>query len=154
MSHSNDTEQVEDLRNHPIPFHINDKSEQDILRELEINRTNTGQHAFRTYVPVPITTKAQIGSPVGKPVLCARCFSRTCTKLHITPQTALAIGAFATTLTTLSMALMEWRGLTITNVFIGNFFFVAGEFPMAKELCLSTTHTTNINCRHWNGSFC
>jgi succinate-acetate transporter protein len=38
----------------------------------------------------------------------------------------LAIGAFATTLTTLSLALMEWRHLTVTNVFIGNFFFVAG----------------------------
>ncbi|KAL9624659.1 MAG: hypothetical protein Q9160_001013 [Pyrenula sp. 1 TL-2023] len=40
--------------------------------------------------------------------------------------TALAIGAFATTLTTLSISLMEWRGVTITNVYIGNFFFVAG----------------------------
>ena len=41
-------------------------------------------------------------------------------------QTALAIGAFATTLTTLSISLMEWRGVTTTNVYIGNFFFVAG----------------------------
>ncbi|KAF1981105.1 hypothetical protein K402DRAFT_387114 [Aulographum hederae CBS 113979] len=40
-------------------------------------------------------------------------------------QTGLAIGAFATTLTTLSLSLMEWRGVTVTNVFIGNFFFVA-----------------------------
>ncbi|KAI9758990.1 MAG: hypothetical protein M4579_002653 [Chaenotheca gracillima] len=40
--------------------------------------------------------------------------------------TALAIGAFATTLTTLSLSLMEWRGVTVTNVYIGNFFFVAG----------------------------
>ncbi|KAF2087066.1 hypothetical protein K490DRAFT_42624, partial [Saccharata proteae CBS 121410] len=40
--------------------------------------------------------------------------------------TALAIGAFATTLTTLSCSLMEFRGVTTTNVFIGNFFFVAG----------------------------
>ncbi|RMD39605.1 hypothetical protein DV735_g5528, partial [Chaetothyriales sp. CBS 134920] len=40
--------------------------------------------------------------------------------------TALAIGAFATTLTTLSISLMEWRGVTTTNVYIGNFFFVAG----------------------------
>lgn len=41
-------------------------------------------------------------------------------------QTALAIGAFATTLTTLGLFLMEWRGVTTTNVYIGNFFFVAG----------------------------
>ncbi|TVY47259.1 Acetate transporter protein patA, partial [Lachnellula cervina] len=40
--------------------------------------------------------------------------------------TALAIGAFSTTLTTLSFSLMGWRGLDVTNVFIGNFFFVAG----------------------------
>lgn len=40
--------------------------------------------------------------------------------------TALAIGAFATTLTTLSCSLMEWRGVTTTNVYIGNFFFIAG----------------------------
>lgn len=43
-----------------------------------------------------------------------------------TRQTPLAIGAFATTLTTLSLSLMEWRGVTVTNVFIGNFFFTAG----------------------------
>lgn len=55
------------------------------------------------YVPVPITLKAQLGSP-----------------------TALAIGAFATTLTTLSFALMEIRGLQVTNAFIGDFFGVAG----------------------------
>ncbi|KAF2755760.1 hypothetical protein EJ05DRAFT_503213 [Pseudovirgaria hyperparasitica] len=39
--------------------------------------------------------------------------------------TSLAIGGFATTLTTLSLSLMEWRGVTTTNVYIGNFFFVA-----------------------------
>lgn len=55
------------------------------------------------YIPVPITLKAQLGTP-----------------------TALAIGAFATTLTTLSFALMEWRGVTVTNAFIGDFFGVAG----------------------------
>ncbi|EGY19191.1 Acetate transporter protein patA like [Verticillium longisporum] len=38
---------------------------------------------------------------------------------------ALPIGAFATTLTTLSLSLMEWRGVTITNVYVGNFFFIA-----------------------------
>ena len=41
-------------------------------------------------------------------------------------QTAFAIGAFSTTFTTLSLSLMEWRGVTITNVYIGNFFFAAG----------------------------
>lgn len=40
--------------------------------------------------------------------------------------TAFALGAFATTITTLSCALMEWRGLTTANAFIGNFFFIAG----------------------------
>lgn len=55
------------------------------------------------YIPVPITLKAQLGSP-----------------------TALAIGAFATTLTTLSFALMGWRGVSVTNAFIGDFFGVAG----------------------------
>ncbi|OJI80788.1 hypothetical protein ASPTUDRAFT_58174 [Aspergillus tubingensis CBS 134.48] len=38
---------------------------------------------------------------------------------------ALALGAFGTTLTTLSLSLMEWRGVTITNVYVGNFFFIA-----------------------------
>ncbi|KAJ9223242.1 hypothetical protein DTO207G8_3368 [Paecilomyces variotii] len=39
--------------------------------------------------------------------------------------TALGIGAFATTLTTLSLSLMEWRGVDTKNVFIANFFFLA-----------------------------
>lgn len=51
-------------------------------------------------------------------------------------QTALAIGAFATTLTTLALSLMEWRGVTVTNVYIGNFFFVAGS---------SHSHGLNLN---------
>ncbi|KAB8289780.1 hypothetical protein EYC80_010414 [Monilinia laxa] len=40
--------------------------------------------------------------------------------------TALAIGAFATTLTTLSCALMGFRGLSNTDVFVANFNFIAG----------------------------
>ncbi|PMB69021.1 Ammonia transport outward protein 2 [Beauveria bassiana] len=40
-------------------------------------------------------------------------------------QSAFPIGAFATTLTTLSLSLMEWRGVTILNVYVANFFFVA-----------------------------
>ncbi|RMZ86540.1 hypothetical protein DV736_g6236, partial [Chaetothyriales sp. CBS 134916] len=55
----------------------------------------------------PIYLSSSVGSGIGTP-------------------TALAIGAFATTLTTLSFSLMEWRGVTTTNVYIGNFFFVAG----------------------------
>ncbi|CAN9465795.1 unnamed protein product [Alternaria alternata] len=39
--------------------------------------------------------------------------------------TALPIGVFATTLTTLSLSLMEWRGVTTANVFVANFFFAA-----------------------------
>lgn len=40
-------------------------------------------------------------------------------------QSAFPVGAFATTLTTLSLSLMQWRGVTITNVYVANFFFVA-----------------------------
>ncbi|PRP85377.1 hypothetical protein PROFUN_07085 [Planoprotostelium fungivorum] len=40
--------------------------------------------------------------------------------------TPLAIAAFSVTLTTLSFALMEWRGVTIQNVFVANFIFYAG----------------------------
>lgn len=58
---------------------------------------------IQQYIPVPITIKSQIGSP-----------------------TALAIGGFATTLTTLSLALMGWRGVSVTNTFIGDFFGIAG----------------------------
>ncbi|KAJ4390959.1 hypothetical protein N0V93_004558 [Gnomoniopsis smithogilvyi] len=39
--------------------------------------------------------------------------------------TSLPIGAFATTLTTLSLSLMEFRGVTTTNVYVANFFFLA-----------------------------
>ncbi|KAK1539066.1 uncharacterized protein CLUP02_07498 [Colletotrichum lupini] len=42
-----------------------------------------------------------------------------------TAATSLPIGAFSTTLTTLSLSLMEWRGVTTTNVYIANFFFLA-----------------------------
>ncbi|KAF7551726.1 hypothetical protein G7046_g7635 [Stylonectria norvegica] len=38
---------------------------------------------------------------------------------------ALPIGAFATTLTTLSLSLMGWRGVETTNVYVANFFFIA-----------------------------
>ncbi|RFU76339.1 gpr1 fun34 yaah [Trichoderma arundinaceum] len=48
------------------------------------------------------------------------------TNVKFSNPTALAIGCFATTLTTLSLTLMEWRNVTITNAFAGNFFFAAG----------------------------
>ena len=36
----------------------------------------------------------------------------------------MGLGAFGTTLTTLSLSLMEWRGVKTENVFVCNFFFV------------------------------
>ncbi|GFN13504.1 hypothetical protein AtubIFM55763_001144 [Aspergillus tubingensis] len=56
--------------------------------------------------------------------------SATAAAVPVAPKTlgagsALALGAFGTTLTTLSLSLMEWRGVTITNVYVGNFFFIA-----------------------------
>jgi hypothetical protein len=77
----------------------------------ERSESNSGQiqqyENLRNVHFVPSTLKSTLGSP-----------------------TALAIGAFATTLTTLSLSLMEWRGVTITNVYIGNFFF--SKFPFLK----------------------
>lgn len=83
--------------------HRNDvrKRDHDYLSQIRVIKTNDGKEIVS--VPVPMTIKSQLGNP-----------------------TALAIGAFATTLTTLSLSLMNWRGISITNVFIGNFFFVAG----------------------------
>ncbi|KAK7537138.1 GPR1/FUN34/yaaH family-domain-containing protein [Phyllosticta citribraziliensis] len=65
-------------------------------------QTQHQQHLQR-----PITILPSVGSTLGNP-------------------SAFAIGAFATTLTTLSTALMEWRGVTTTNAFIANFLFLAG----------------------------
>ena len=90
----NRIEQLEGLRNV--------STNNDFYENLAAGKpTSTGSAspASLQYIPVPITLKAQMGSP-----------------------TALAIGAFATTLTTLSLALMEFRGLTVTNAFIGDFF--------------------------------
>jgi len=69
------------------------------------------------------TTANGLATPVGKPY---PFFVPSTVKSTLGSPTALAIGAFATTLTTLSLSLMEFRGVTITNVYIGNFFFVAG----------------------------
>ncbi|CZT52987.1 related to Y.lipolytica GPR1 protein and Fun34p [Rhynchosporium secalis] len=89
-----------------------------------IVRQSTLEEASRAY-PTSIldSTGNGILTPNGKPYP----FFVPCTvKSTLGSPTALAIGAFSTTLTTLSFALMEWRGLSTTNVFIGNFFFVAG----------------------------
>lgn len=74
----------------------------------------------QAYIPVPVTLKSQLGSP-----------------------TALAIGGFATTLTTLSLSLMGFRSVSITNAYIGNFFGIAGigMFVSANwELVLGNTY--------------
>ncbi|CZR65660.1 related to Y.lipolytica GPR1 protein and Fun34p [Phialocephala subalpina] len=74
----------------------------DLTQESTVNGYNSLAGKSYPYF-VPSTVKSTLGSP-----------------------TALAIGAFATTLTTLSLSLMGWRGVTVDNVFVGNFFFVAG----------------------------
>ena len=76
------------------------KRDHDYLSQIRVITTNDGKEIVS--VPVPMTIKSQLGNP-----------------------TALAIGALSTTVTTLSLSLMNWRGMSITNVFIGNFFFVA-----------------------------
>lgn len=77
------------------------KRDHDYLSQIRVIKTNDGKEIVS--LRVPMTIKSQLGNP-----------------------TALAIGAFATTLTTLSLSLMGWRGLSVTNVFIENYFFVAG----------------------------
>ena len=101
----NRIEQLEDHRN------ITTNNTADFYQQLASGKqasTGSASPSNLQYIPVPITLKAQLGSP-----------------------TALAIGAFATTLTTLSLALMEFRGVTVTNAFIGDFFGVAGEFRVS-----------------------
>ncbi len=61
--------------------------------------------------------------------------------------TALAIGAFATTLTTLSLALMGFRGVSVTNAFVGDFFGVAGIGMVLSaifELILGNTYAYTV----------
>jgi uncharacterized protein len=103
----NRIEQLEDLRN------ITTNNTADFYQQLASGKqasTGSASPASLQYIPVPITLKAQLGSP-----------------------TALAIGAFATTLTTLSLALMEFRGVTVTNAFIGDFFGVAGKLQVLRS---------------------
>ena len=88
---NNRQEQLEGLRNV--------RTAEDFYEKLAAGSPASSSDAsgsVQHYIPVPITIKAQLGSP-----------------------TALAIGAFATTLTSLSFALMGWRGLSTTNAFIG-----------------------------------
>jgi hypothetical protein len=70
------------------------KRDHDYLSQIRVITTNDGKEIVS--VPVPMTIKSQLGNP-----------------------TALAIGAFSTTLTTLSLSLMNWRGISITNVSLG-----------------------------------
>ena len=64
-----------------------------------------------------------------------------------TPQTALAIGAFATTLTTLSLSLMGWRDLSSNNVFVGNFALLGGVAMLLTaqwELVLGNSYAYTV----------
>ncbi|KAL8710254.1 MAG: hypothetical protein Q9220_005186 [cf. Caloplaca sp. 1 TL-2023] len=113
MTHENRIHQLEDIANKD-PRHEGRYGEL-VKGDLSTSSAESGTNHL---IPVPVTLKAQLGSP-----------------------TALAIGAFSTTLTTLSLSLMEWRGVTITNVYIGNFFFVAGQAPpLAVGRLVQYTH--------------
>lgn len=84
-------------------------------REYYYDRRSSGPVTIQ-YVPQSFGDT--IGSPVSKT-------SRTLHRLVLTLlETALAIGAFATTLTTLSCTLMGFRGLSNTDVFVADFNFV------------------------------
>ena len=115
----NRIEQLEDLRNVT--------TNADFYEKLAAGKTaSTGSTSppGLQYIPVPITLKAQLGSP-----------------------TALAIGAFATTLTTLSLALMDFRGVGVTNAFIGDFFGVAGigmVIAAQWEIVLGNTYAFTV----------
>ncbi|KAL1867860.1 hypothetical protein Daus18300_006135 [Diaporthe australafricana] len=78
---------------------------QDEILKTSVTRSdpeNQLNAPFILYEPLPIIKKKSLGAG-----------------------SILPIGAFATTLTTLSLSLMEWRGVTTTNVYIANFFFIA-----------------------------
>lgn len=115
----NRIEQLEDLRNVT--------TNNDFYEKLAAGKPATvGSESSGNlqYIPVPITIKAQLGSP-----------------------TALAIGAFATTLTTLSLALMGFRGVSVTNAFIGDFFGVAGIGMVVAaqwEILLGNTYAFTV----------
>ena len=115
----NRVEQLEDLRNVTTNADFYEK-----LAAGKPASTGSASPAGLQYIPVPITLKAQLGSP-----------------------TALAIGAFATTLTTLSLALMGFRGVSVTNAFIGDFFGVAGIGMVVAaqwEIILGNTYAFTV----------
>jgi hypothetical protein len=122
MSDANRVEQLEGLRNITTNQDFYEKLASGHAASASSDSTNGTLNI--QYIPVPITIKAQLGSP-----------------------TALAIGAFATTLTTLSFALMGWRGLSVTTAFIGNFFGVAGIGMVVSaqwELVLGNTYAYTV----------
>ncbi|KAL2003840.1 hypothetical protein VTN02DRAFT_2057 [Thermoascus thermophilus] len=90
---------------HPITGNSSSSIEKNaghISNAETLSRTGTFGQAGLPVVTVPTSVASGLGTP-----------------------TALGIGAFATTLTTLSLSLMEWRGVDVKNVFIANFFFLA-----------------------------
>lgn len=128
MADPNRAEQLEGLRNITTNQDFYEKLAGGHSASASSSSPNSANGTVGTlnvqYIPVPITIKAQLGSP-----------------------TALAIGAFATTLTTLSFALMGWRGLTVTNALIGNFFGVAGIGMVVSaqwEIVLGNTYAYTV----------
>lgn len=122
MATANRVEQLEGLRNITTNQDFYEKLAGGHAASASSGSSNSPSNV--QYIPVPITIKAQLGSP-----------------------TALAIGAFATTLTTLSFALMGWRGLSTTNAFIGNFFAVAGIGMVVSaqwEIVLGNTYAYTV----------
>lgn len=97
MSHAEEDE----IKRHIVHRSSLEKANREYTNSTDVATPPNGVYSNKYSEPrihfVPSTVKSTLGSP-----------------------TALAIGAFSTTLTTLSMALMEWRGLSTSNVFIGN----------------------------------
>jgi hypothetical protein len=125
MADANRAEQLEGLRNITTNQDFYEKLAAGHSASASSSSPQSANGTFNVqYIPVPITIKAQLGSP-----------------------TALAIGAFATTLTTLSFALMGWRGMSVTNAFIGNFFGVAGIGMVISaqwEIVLGNTYAYTV----------
>lgn len=125
MTDANRVEQLEGLRNITTNQDFYEKLASGHSASASSSSPNSTNGILNVqYIPVPITIKAQLGSP-----------------------TALAIGAFATTLTTLSFALMGWRDLSVTTAFIGNFFGVAGIGMVISaqwEIVLGNTYAYTV----------
>lgn len=125
MSDANRVEQLEGLRNITTNQDFYEKLAGGHSASASSSSPGSANGTLNVqYIPVPITIKAQLGSP-----------------------TALAIGAFATTLTTLSFALMGWRGLSLTTAFVGNFLAVAGIGMVVSaqwELVLGNTYAYTV----------